>query len=131
MKKIIIDFALIYNVSQAAICQVNLTVQDHIDKNPVDAICDIPTSEFCTLCTAVMDANDLPGADIITLPGNATVCLSLTEFHENSAATGDLDITNTIAIGVSDEDMAGESSAGGACYRLNTHFLPTLQVMNF
>jgi predicted outer membrane repeat protein len=46
-----------------------------------------------------MEANALPGADIIVLPGNATIRLAIPGSGENLAATGDLDITSPIAIG--------------------------------
>ncbi len=83
----------------AAIFQVNLTVQDHVDDNPGDGVCDIPTGGFCTLRAAVMEANALPGGDIIILPGNSTVRLTITGSGENAGATGDLDISDPVVIG--------------------------------
>ncbi|MCF6300647.1 MAG: right-handed parallel beta-helix repeat-containing protein [Proteobacteria bacterium] len=104
MKKILFTFlVLISGVSSSAIFQVNLTVQDHVDGNPGDGVCDIPTGGFCTLRAAIMEANALPGTDIIILPGNATIRLSIPGSGENSAATGDLDITDSVAIGAFSE----------------------------
>ena len=34
---------LVAGTTSAAIFQVNLTVQDHVDDNPGDGVCDIPT----------------------------------------------------------------------------------------
>ena len=90
---------LISGVSSSAIFQVNLTSQDHVDDNPGDGVCDIPLGGFCTLRAAIMEANALPGLDIIVLPGDATIRLALIGPDENSAATGDLDITDTVRIG--------------------------------
>ena len=88
----------------AAIFNVNLTVQDHIDDDPGDGVCDIAAGGFCTLRAAIMEANALPGPDIIVLPGNATIRLSIPGTDENASATGDLDITDAIAIGAFTED---------------------------
>lgn len=106
MKKIlIISLIMTSAVSSAAIFQVNLNIQDHIDGNPGDGICDIPTGGFCTLRAAVMEANALPGPDIIILQGNATIRLTRTGANENGAVTGDLDITDSVAIGTFIEDI--------------------------
>ncbi|TDR23844.1 right-handed parallel beta-helix repeat-containing protein [Marinicella litoralis] len=96
---------LVAGATSAAIFQVNLTVQDHVDDNPGDGVCDIPTGGFCTLRAAVMEANALAGTDIIVLPGNATIRLTRTGSNENAAVTGDLDITESVAIGTFVEDI--------------------------
>ncbi|VAW44407.1 hypothetical protein MNBD_GAMMA03-864 [hydrothermal vent metagenome] len=99
MKKILFVFlALVSGVSSAALFQVNLTAQDYVDANPGDGVCDIPSGGFCTLRAAIMEANALPGLDVIVLPANATVRLSRPGANENSAATGDLDITDAVRI---------------------------------
>ena len=95
---------LFTGVAPAAIFQVNLTVQDHVDDDPGDGVCDIPTGGFCTLRAAIMEANALPGPDIIILPGNATIQLTRTGTNENASATGDLDITESVSIGTFVED---------------------------
>jgi len=107
MKKIyIILLVLISGLSNSAIFQVNLTVQDHVDNNPGDGVCDIPAGGFCTLRAAIMEANALPGVDVIVLPGNSTIKLSLSGADENSAATGDLDITDAVSIGAFTESKS-------------------------
>lgn len=100
MKKLFLSLLLLmHGFVSAAIFQVNLTVQDHVDDNPGDGVCDIPSGGFCTLRAAVMEANALPGADTIVLPGNSNVRLSINGAGENAAATGDLDITSPVVIG--------------------------------
>lgn len=81
-----------------AIFNVNVTIFDAVDNNPGDGECRISSGDFCTLRAAVMEANALPGSDIIVLPGNATITLDIPGTG-NSAATGDLDITESVAIG--------------------------------
>ncbi len=106
MKKILFTFlVLISGMSTSAIFQVNLTSQDHVDANPGDGVCEIPSGGFCTLRAAIMEANALPGSDSIVLPSNATIRLTIPGSGENSAATGDLDITDAVAIVASGEDM--------------------------
>lgn len=100
MKIILFTFlVLISGVSSSAVFHVNLTVQDQVDGNPGDGVCDISSSGFCTLRAAIMEANALPGLDAIVLPGNATIRLAIPGSGENSAATGDLDITDAVTIG--------------------------------
>ena len=96
---------LIADVTTAAVFHVNLTVQDHVDDNPGDGVCDIPSGGFCTLRAAVMEANALAGTDVIVLPGNVTIRLSRTGAGENAAATGDLDILEAVVIGTFVEDI--------------------------
>ncbi|MGV6850946.1 MAG: choice-of-anchor Q domain-containing protein [bacterium] len=86
--------------SQAAIFNVNVTVQDNVDVNPGDGICStISSGDFCTLRAAVMEANANPGTDIIILPGNnAEISLSL-KGSGNNASSGDLDIKESVVIG--------------------------------
>ena len=107
MKKFIFIYLVLFGgFTSAAIFQVDLTVQDQIDGNPGDGVCDIPTGGFCTLRAAVMEANALPGPDIIVLPGDATIRLAITGSGEDSAATGDLDITDAVVIGTFIEPTA-------------------------
>jgi predicted outer membrane repeat protein len=107
MKKILfICLVFISGIATSAIFQVNLTVQDQIDGDPGDGVCEIPTGGFCTLRAAIMEANALAGSDIIVLPGNATINLSIPGADENAAATGDLDITDAVAIGAFTESTA-------------------------
>lgn len=90
-----------------AIFNVNVTIFDAVDNNPGDGECRISSGDFCTLRAAVMEANALPGSDIIVLPGNATITLDIPG-SGNSAATGDLDITESVIIGtfvVADDEL--------------------------
>jgi len=52
---------------------------------------------YCTLRAAVEEANGLPGEDIIVL-GSGTYRLTLAGRNEDAAATGDLDITDSVQI---------------------------------
>ena len=52
---------------------------------------------YCTLRAAVEEANALPGEDIIVL-GSGTYRLALAGRDEDAAATGDLDITDSVQI---------------------------------
>ena len=84
--------------ASAALFHVNVTVQDAVDNNPGDGECRISSGDFCTLRAAVMEANANPGPDLIILPGNATITLNISGTG-NSAAAGDLDITESVTIG--------------------------------
>ncbi|MCB1576223.1 MAG: hypothetical protein KDI81_02475, partial [Xanthomonadales bacterium] len=85
-------------MAHAALFTVNVTVQDAVDNNPGDGQCRISSGDFCTLRAAVMEANASPGTDIIILPGNSTIALNIPGTG-NSAATGDLDIKESVIIG--------------------------------
>ncbi len=100
MKLTLLITALFFAViSNAAIFQVNLTDVDNIDVNPGNGVCKIPGIDFCTLRAAVMEANALPGTDIIVLPGEALIVLTIDDAGDNSAASGDLDVTDNLTIG--------------------------------
>src|SRR5438067_10897833 len=74
---------------------VNST-DDATDAVPGDGICATLTG-VCTLRAAIMEANMLPGTDTITLPGG-TYTLSLVGRREDFAATGDLDVRDSLVI---------------------------------
>lgn len=115
MKHILLIASLLMAAaSEAAIFQVDLTVIDNVDETPGDGICKIPVSDFCTLRAAIMETNALPGNDIIVLPGNTTIQLSIDGANENSAATGDLDITDSVAIGTFIESIEDYPTVTGA-----------------
>lgn len=84
--------------ASAAVFNVNVTIFDAVDTNPGDGICRISSGDFCTLRAAVMEANQLPGTDIIVLPGSSTITLSIAGF-DNTPASGDLDILDNVIIG--------------------------------
>jgi large repetitive protein len=66
---------------------------DAADVNPGDGVADDGTGQT-TLRAAIMEANALAGDDTITLP-SGTYTLSVLGTGEDSAATGDLDVTDT------------------------------------
>jgi hypothetical protein len=69
---------------------------DGVDAQPGDGMC-ATAAGACTLRAAVQEANALPGADTITLPA-ATYTLSIPGANEDGAATGDLDVSDTLSI---------------------------------
>ena len=79
----------------AATFTVNDT-SDLMDDNIGDGVCHTATGT-CTLRAAVQEANADPGVDVITLPSGVYV-LTLTGAGEDAAATGDLDITESLTI---------------------------------
>src|SRR5439155_13257839 len=79
----------------AASFTVNSTI-DAVDANPGDGICDDGGGR-CTLRAAIMEANALPGVDMIVLPAG-TYTLSIPGAGEDVGATGDLDITDDVRI---------------------------------
>jgi CSLREA domain-containing protein len=82
---------------QAATFTVNSTL-DVVDSAPGDGVCETaPGNGVCTLRAAIQEANALAGADVITLPAG-TYRLTIPGQGENSAASGDLDITDNVAI---------------------------------
>jgi len=100
MKSILLITSLLVAAStDAAIFYVNIFDVDAADETPGDGICKVAAGNACTLRAAVMEANALAGIDIIILPGNETIFLTLNGADENSAVTGDLDITEGVTIG--------------------------------
>jgi CSLREA domain-containing protein len=81
--------------SAALVFTVNSTV-DAVDANPGDGIC-ASAADGCTLRAAVMETNALAGADVIELPVG-TYELTIAGAGENAAATGDLDLTDTLEL---------------------------------
>ncbi len=81
---------------------VDLPGVDAVDADLEDGLCRIagvaPGAPGCTLRAAVMQANVLSGTDRIEVPFGAHIVLSLAGRGEDSAATGDLDIRDTIII---------------------------------
>jgi CSLREA domain-containing protein len=81
--------------ARAADFTVNST-QDAVDAKPGDGIC-ATAAGTCTLRAAIQEANALPGADRIFVPG-AVYTLTIPGAGEDCAATGDLDITDDLTI---------------------------------
>lgn len=69
---------------------------DAVDANPGDGTC-ATAAGGCTLRAAVQEANALPGADTIILP-SGTYTLTIPGAGEDTAATGDLDITDDLTL---------------------------------
>jgi len=68
------------------------------DITPGDGTC-VTVSGFCSLRAAVMEANAFAGADTITVPaGTGPISLSTLGTGTNTAATGDLDISERLTI---------------------------------
>ncbi len=94
---------LINSPSHALTFPVNST-SDVVDAKPGDGKCATTlTGTTCTLRAAIQEANALAGPDTITLQG-LTYTLTRSGAGENSAATGDLDVT-----GVGDLTIQGVS----------------------
>lgn len=92
MKSILLILSILVSTPiNSAIFQVNRFDIDVVDEIPGDGQCKIAADNVCTLRAAVMEAN--------ALPGNETINLSLMGAGENLAATGDLDITESVTIG--------------------------------
>jgi CSLREA domain-containing protein len=71
---------------------------DSVDFDPGDGSCSTSSVPGpCTLRAAIQEANARPGGDIIELPAG-TYTLSIAGAVENLAATGDLDITDSLTI---------------------------------
>ncbi|MCC5954140.1 MAG: right-handed parallel beta-helix repeat-containing protein [Acidimicrobiia bacterium] len=82
----------------AMLLEVNSTA-DLPDANPGDGICEAtPGMGDCTLRAAVMEANAVPKVDTIDLGWGNTYVLTLAGSGEDAAATGDLDITESVTI---------------------------------
>lgn len=102
----LIGCLLLFAISQPALA-FNFTVNstdDLVDNNPGDGICETsPGNGICTLRAAIQESNAWPGKDQIHIP-SAIHTLTLTG-TDNTAATGDLDITDTVTLhGVSQSE---------------------------
>jgi CSLREA domain-containing protein len=83
-------------VAAATTFFVNSTA-DKGDANPGDGLCETTTAEECTLRAAVPEANRLEGSDTFSIPAG-TYTLSLEGAGEDAAATGDLDVSDSLSI---------------------------------
>ena len=87
--------ALAQNPNPGSAFTVNSTA-DVVDARPGDGTCATATGA-CTLRAAIQEANSLAGSDTIILPAG-TYTLTITGRGETAAATGDLDITDSLTI---------------------------------
>jgi CSLREA domain-containing protein len=87
-------------LASAATFTVNTTV-DAVDANPGDGVCETaPGNSVCTLRAAILEANALPGADVITLPAG-TYLLTLPgggPTGQNLGISGDLEVNEDLTI---------------------------------
>ena len=95
--------------AQGASFTINST-SDQVDATPGDGIC-ASVSGLCTLRAAVMEANVLPGTDLIDLPSGIYL-LSIAGANEDEARTGDLDITGGLSIVGAGMESTGIDAAG-------------------
>ena len=82
-------------VSYGASFAVNVTT-DTQDTNSGDGVCSDPSGN-CSIRAAIMEANALPGADIINIPAGVYL-LSIVGSGEDLGLTGDFDITSDLTI---------------------------------
>lgn len=79
------------------VIHVNSTT-DATDANPGDGICESTAGNgICTLRAAIQESNERPGVDTINVP-QGTYTLTLPDSYENQAASGDLDIIESVTI---------------------------------
>ena len=94
-------FALLLPVAATGVDIQTTVLNDAVDANVPDGICDVDVDtplNQCTLRAAVQTANFLAGPDTILLRGNVSYELSLVGAGEDAALTGDLDVTTEIEI---------------------------------
>jgi CSLREA domain-containing protein len=72
------------------------TTADAVDTDPGDGVCAIEGGG-CSLRAAILEANALPGADLITLPAGVYT-LSIPGVGDDDGVTGDLDVSDTVVI---------------------------------
>jgi CSLREA domain-containing protein len=93
--------------AQAALTINVDSTADAVDPTPADTTCATapgpPANGKCTLRAAIQTANQNAGADTINLP-SGTYTLAIAGRGEQAAATGDLDLTETV-------DLVGGGSA--------------------
>src|SRR5690349_19173169 len=83
------------SAASAATFTVNSN-SDAVDATPGDGICKTAAST-CTLRAAIQESNKLAGADTVIVPAG-TYTLTIAGRGETAAATGDLDITDSLTI---------------------------------
>ena len=91
----LLSFCLLSGSAFAATFPVD-TLTDAVDASPGDGVCATSGGE-CSLRAAVMEANAFAGPDVITL-GGGTHTLTIPGDEEDGAASGDLDVTESVDI---------------------------------
>lgn len=87
---------LLFLAPPAAAAPQATFVVDRTDDNAAATACTAAIND-CSLRGAILTANGTAGADVITLPAG-TYTLSIAGTGENNAATGDLDIRDSLTI---------------------------------
>jgi CSLREA domain-containing protein len=104
-------FAILFSQNAWAATFTVTTSADLVDDKPGDGICKTAlTIPHCTLRAAIMEANALSGSDTIELDGLSTYKLGLADTSstdEDSAKTGDLDVTDSVTINGNDAIIEG------------------------
>src|SRR5687768_13520300 len=72
------------------------TTVDARDAAPGNGVC-ATSASACSLRAAIEEANARPGADVVVVPAG-TYALGIRPVNQNDIATGDLDITDSVAI---------------------------------
>ncbi|MGA9334838.1 MAG: hypothetical protein WBV39_11225, partial [Rudaea sp.] len=94
-------------LGSAGICASTFTVNDPIDAvdtSPGDGVC-ASAAGTCTLRAAIQEANALAGPDTVVLQSNVTYMLTRLGV-EDEAASGDLDILESVDISVANNGTA-------------------------
>lgn len=71
---------------------------DAVDANPGDGICETTVPGQCTLRAAVIEANALPGPDLIRFRIDGRFPLTVPGAGEDTSFTGDLDVTEDVTV---------------------------------
>jgi hypothetical protein len=91
----VVAFLGCLRVAHAATFTVDVTT-DSVDAAPGDGAC-ADAAAACSLRAAILEANALSGADVVMLPAG-TFALTIRGADEDLAATGDLDVTESVGI---------------------------------
>ena len=83
----------------AALTFIVNSPSDVPDSSPGDGVCETAKDNgVCTLRAAIQEANRHPGPDTIQLQAGVTYLLSLSGVADDTALSGDLDITDSVTI---------------------------------
>ena len=99
LKKLFITATLLTSLSSQAAFFIVDRFEDAPDEFTGNGVCAASglIGNRCSLRAAIMEANELPGADVILVPANGEFILSR-EGEENLGLNGDLDISSEITI---------------------------------
>ncbi|MFZ1426924.1 MAG: right-handed parallel beta-helix repeat-containing protein [Geminicoccaceae bacterium] len=92
---------------------VNST-DDRLDAVPGDGLCDTGFPSACTLRAAIIEANALPGPDVVRFAVDGEFRPSIPGWDEDGSTTGDLDVTGDLQIvgnGIAKTMIVAEPSA--------------------